>query len=184
MITRRYMDAGDLATPAKPIFKIQDPAHLRLELHVAESLAGAIEMGQSFGVRIGSAGAEIEGAVSEMEPSGDPGSRTFMVKLDLPDTKNVRPGQFGRAYLPRGKREAILVPAEAVIDRGQLSLVFVDDGGKTVLRIVRPGRRVGGDVEILSGLEAGDVIVAAPESGLREGQTIEGKASPSQPAAE
>ena len=173
VITRKLAEAGDLALPGKPLFDIENPAELRLEINVAESLAGALELGQKFRVTVEGAGLDLDGAVSEIAPSAHAGSRTFLVKLDLPQEKGLRAGQFGRAYLPRGEKKAILVPRAAVVQRGQMELVFVAEGSSARLRIVRTGRPMDGDVEILSGLKAGESVVVDPPAALRDGEPLE-----------
>ncbi len=151
---------------------MEDSSLLRLEIHVAEAMAGSLAIGSKFRVEVGGAGADVEGVVSELSPSADVGSRTFLVKLDLPAHESLRAGQFGRAFLPRGNRAALLVPATAVISRGQMDYVFVVAEHTALLRIVSTGATRDGQTEILAGLDGGEVIVAAPPAGLRDGQPL------------
>jgi len=115
----------------------------------------------------------LEGVVSEIAPATDPGSRTFLVKLDLPVTPSLRAGQFGRVAMPVGGTSALRVPASAVVVRGQMELVFVVSEGKARLRIVRTGKHVGGDVELVSGVEAGETLVIENVSDLVDGQPLQ-----------
>ena len=173
IITRRFLEPGDLASPTKALFAMEDSSLLRLEINVAESLAGKIKLGDAFRVKIAGAGADFDGKVTEIAPSADVGSRTFLVKLDLPKKETLRAGQFGRAYLPRGKRNALRVPAGAVITRGQMDYLFVKDAKNIArLRIVRTGENIDGAVEILSGLENGELIVVNPPAKLEDGQPL------------
>lgn len=171
-VTRKFLEPGDLASPERPIFAMEDSSLLRLEIHVAEAMAGALAIGSKFRVEVGGAGAEIEGVVSELSPSADVGSRTFLVKLDLPEHESLRAGQFGRAYLPRGTRPAILVPATAVISRGQMDYVFVVAEETARLRIVSTGPTREGRTEILAGLDGGETVVVSPPPALRDGQPL------------
>lgn len=172
-ITRRFLDPGDLATPARPLFAMEDSSLLRLEINVAESLAGKIKLGDTLRVKVAGAAADFGGKVSEISPSADVGSRTFLIKLDLPEEKALRAGQFGRAYLSRGNRKAIRVPADALVSRGQMDYVFVRDTGNIArLRIVRTGGQADGKVEILSGLDDKEMIVQNPSTELRDGQPL------------
>ncbi len=175
-ITRRFLEPGDLASPARALFSMEDSSLLRLEINVAESLAGKIKPGDVFRVEVAGAGADFDGKVTEIAPSADVGSRTFLVKLDLPKKETLRAGQFGRAYLPRGMRNALRVPAGAVIARGQMDYLFIKDAENIArLRIVRTGGHENGSVEILSGLDDGEQIVLAPPTALRDGQPLENK---------
>ncbi len=172
VVTRKFMDVGDLATPGRPIFSIESEGGLELEIDVAESLAGELRIGQSFEVGIGAIAALTRGEVREIAPSADVVSRTFLVKLGLPEIDELRAGQFGRAYLPRGVRSVIRVPASSVVERGQIDLVWVADQGRARLRIVRAGRRDADRIEIIAGLSDDDVIIDHPPAGLKDGQGI------------
>jgi multidrug efflux pump subunit AcrA (membrane-fusion protein) len=115
---------------------------------------------------------DLEGVVSEIAPAADPGSRTFLVKLDLPSTPSLRAGQFGRVAIPVGGTSALLTPASAVVVRGQMELVFVVSEGHARLRIVKTGRRIGDDVELVSGVDAGESLVVDNPSRLVDGQPL------------
>ena len=173
VVTRRLMEPGDLAAPGKVLFSMEDQSLLRLEIDVAESLAGPVALGQSFRVEVEGAGVDVEGKVSEVAPSADVGSRTFRIKLDFPPSPTLRPGQFGRAFLPRGVRKGLLIPQSSWIRRGQMDYVFVAKEGQAHLRIVRLGRANGQRVEVLSGLDGGERIVINPPADLRDGQPLE-----------
>ena len=171
-ITRKLAEPGDLAIPGRPLFAMEDSSLLRFEINVGESIAGDLDLGDTFRVQIAGAGADFDGTVSELSPSADVASRTFLIKLDLPDQETLRAGQFGRAFLPRGSRKALRVPAASLISRGQMDYVFVARDQIARLRIVRTGRSEEGRVEVLSGLDDGEVIVSAPPAGLRDGQPL------------
>lgn len=171
-ITRKYLEPGDLASPERPIFAMEDSSLLRLEINVAEAMAGDIAIGDKFRVEVGGADAEIDGVVSELSPSADIGSRTFLVKLDLPEHESLRAGQFGRASLPRGNRTAILVPTSALISRGQMDYVFVAAENIAKLRIVSIGESHQERTEILAGLDGGESVVINPPATLRDGQPL------------
>ncbi len=172
-VTRKDMDTGDLAMPGKSLFAMEDSARLRLESHVAESLAGAMQTGDKIRVTVDAAGVDLEGVVAEISPSADTGSRTFLVKIDLPSHDLLRAGQFGRAHIPRGRQRMMEVPEAAVITRGQMEIAFVLEQGRARMRLVRTGQRDGGRVTILSGLDAGETLLLAPEPGLRDGDPVQ-----------
>jgi RND family efflux transporter MFP subunit len=173
-ITRKFLEPGDFASPDRAIFAMEDPSLLRLEINVAESLANSVQLGNPFRIEVAGADADLEGKVSEISPSADVGSRTFLIKLDLPNTEALRAGQFGRAFLPRGNRTAILVPDASVISRGQMDYVFVVAEKIARLRIVRTGKTLEGKTEILAGLDGGETIVLNPSQELQDGQPIAG----------
>lgn len=171
-ITRKLADVGDLAGPGKPLLEMEDSHTLRLEADVPEAAAGTLTLGDRLPVRISPLPTALEGVVSEIAPAADPGSRTFVVKLDLPVTPGLRAGQFGRVAVPVGHSSALRVPAAAVVVRGQMELVFVVGEGKARLRIVKTGKRIGDDVELVSGVDAGESVVIENASTLVDGQPL------------
>ncbi len=173
VVTRKIADVGDFAMPGKPLLEMESPAALRFEADVPEALVDQIAPDASLLVKLNSVAGAIAGKVAEIAPVADPGSRTFLVKLDLPQTAGVRAGQFGRVRVPVGASRTPLVPAAAVSANGQMEFVTVVKDGRAQLRIVKVVRRDDGTVEIISGLDAGEQIVV--EGAARDGQRVEVK---------
>jgi membrane fusion protein, multidrug efflux system len=172
IITRKHADVGDLASPGKPLLEMEDARTLRLEADVPEAVLDRIKLGDRLPVRIAALETNREGVVSEIAPAADPNSRTFLVKLDLPSTPGLRAGQFGRVAMPVGETSALRVPASAVVQRGQMELVFVASNGRAQLRLVKSGKHVGNEVEIVSGLSAGEAVVVEGAGPLQDGQAL------------
>ena len=171
VITRKSADVGDLATPGKALLEMEDPAALRFEADVPEAIIGSIASGAGLTVRTGSV--ETTGTVSEIAPAADAQSRTFLVKLDLPQTPGLRAGQFGRVAVPVSETSVLRIPASALILRGQMEVVFVVQNGRAQLRLVKTGKRFGGEVELVSGIEAKEQVVVENATRLSDGQRLE-----------
>jgi hypothetical protein len=77
--------------------------------------------------------------------------------------------------VPIGERTAVRVPATAVVQRGQLEIVFSVTNQHAQLRLVKTGQRVGDEIEILSGLDAGKTVVISGADQLTDGQPVEAK---------
>ena len=172
VITRKLADVGDLATPGKPLLEMEDTQSLRLEADVPEAIIGRVEMGAKFSVRIEADPNELEGVVSEIAPAGDPNSRTFVVKLDLPPSAGLRTGQFGRVAIPVSTTPVLRVPVSAVIERGQMELIFVVADERAHLRLVKTGKRIGDEVELVSGVEPAEQVVIDGASKLLDDQPV------------
>jgi multidrug efflux pump subunit AcrA (membrane-fusion protein) len=80
---------------------------------------------------------------------------------------------FGRAFFPLASRKVVEVPASAIVERGQLQSVFVAEGGTARTRLVTTGQRANDAVEVLSGLSAGEKVVAPVPTGLEDGARLE-----------
>ena len=106
---------------------------------------------------------DLSGKVAEIVPAADPGSRSFLVKVELPSDTRLRSGLFGRARFPHGERSSLLIPRSAIVERGQLQGVYVLDANQIAgLRYITLGKIAGEQVEVLSGLQAGEKLIVAP----------------------
>ena len=175
VVTKKWVDVGDLAAPGKPLVELEDPSALRLEADVPESLIARVRLGDKLPVRVALLSGGLEGVVSEIAPVSDSSSRTFLVKLDLPTSASLRSGQFARVAVPVDETSALRVPVGAVVQRGQMEMVFVETNRVAHLRLVKTGKRVGDEVELVSGVEAGERVVTEGAAQLRDGQAVEVK---------
>ena len=174
VVTRKIADVGDLAMPGKPLLALEAPQGLRFEADVPEALIDHVKPDAELPVRLNNTTAEpLMGRVTEISPAAEAVSRTFLVKLDLPDRPGLRAGQFGRVQVPVGESTTPLVPQGALSTRGQMEFVTVVKDGRAALRIVRTGRTVGGQVEIIAGLDPGEQVVVS--GAVRDGQPVEVK---------
>ena len=173
VVTRKTAEVGDLATPGKPLLEMEDPTALRLEADIPETLIGRVQAGAKLPVRIPVTGADIEGTVSEIAPAADSNSRTFLVKIELPPGSGLRPGLFGRVVVPTGESTALRVPASAVLQRGQMEVAFVVVSRSAQLRLIKTGKHLGDQIEVISGLSAGEAVAVEGASLLVDGQPVE-----------
>jgi len=175
VVTRRHVNVGDMASPGQPLFEMEDNAHYRLEVQVDESCAARIHVGDAAEIVFdGTSQDPIKGVVDEITSSADTVTRTFNIKVAAPEGMVLRSGTFGRARFDVGQQEAIVVPVSAIVQRGQLTSVFAVDGSSVArMRLVKTGRRLADEIEVLSGLNEGETVVAAPGAEIRDGVHIE-----------
>jgi RND family efflux transporter MFP subunit len=164
VVTERKADLGTLASPGMVIFTVEDTRNYRLEVAVDEGDVGLVRVGQTTPVIIEALGsAELTGKVAQVVPAADPGSRSFLVKITMPKNAQLRSGLFGRAQFARGTRAAILIPRTAIVERGQLQGAYVLDANQIAgMRYLTLGHPVGLNIEVLSGLEPAEKVIAAP----------------------
>ncbi|MBK8481353.1 MAG: efflux RND transporter periplasmic adaptor subunit [Proteobacteria bacterium] len=173
VVTRKLADVGDLASPGRALIELEDPSALRLEIDVPEALIEHVRVGVTLPVRIDTLPELVQGTVTEVGPSSDPNSRTFRAQLDLAGSPVLRSGQFGRALVPTGHTSILRAPLDAVVERGQLEIVFVARDGRAELRLVKTGKRFATTIEIVSGLSAGEAVVVMGAAMLVDGQPLE-----------
>jgi len=174
VVTDKRADAGMLASPGMPIFTIEDTRSYRLGVTVDESELGFVRIEQVSPVTIDALrNAQLSGKVVEIVPAADPASHSFLVKVELPADSRLRSGLFGRARFPRGERPALLIPQASVVERGQLQGIYVLDANQIAsLRYVSLGQSAGEQIEVLSGLQDGEKLVAAPGDRELSGKRI------------
>jgi RND family efflux transporter MFP subunit len=172
-VVEKHVEAGDMAAPGVPFFAIEDLSRVRVAVQVPE--AEVVDLAEGAAATVEILGREQQAEIDRIVPAGDPRSRTFAVQLllDNPDG-NLKSGMFARVGFAGGERQALRVPATAVVERGQLTGLFVVDEGRAArLRWIKTGRRDEGEVEVLSGLQPGESYVLEPPPGLTDGAAVE-----------
>jgi RND family efflux transporter MFP subunit len=185
-VVRRRVDPGSLVRPGAPLFEVEDTAHYELEANLASQVitpgAGGpppIRRGSPVRVELDAVpGKSFSGNVVEMEAGADPSSHSVQVRVALPHDRALQSGLFGRAWFRRGERRAIVVPASAVIERGQIQGVLVADShGVLQWRVVTLGPKIDDHVEVLSGLNDGERVVVNPGTQELEGKRVAASAT-------
>jgi RND family efflux transporter MFP subunit len=163
VVTDRRIEPGDMANPGQPLLAIYDPANMQLEAPVPVRLLAKLPVGQPVEVSLDRPATNFQGRVRQIVSEIDPLSRTQLVKVHIAGTAGaVLPGTFGRLWVADDSRNAVLIPASAVYSIGQIELVQIARDHRAIRRAVRTGPKHDDSVEVLSGLEAGDVVLANP----------------------
>jgi multidrug efflux pump subunit AcrA (membrane-fusion protein) len=178
IVTAKPADVGQMAAPGTPLLSVEDETHYRLEALVEESRIGRIHLGDPVSVSIDALGQKpIAGQVSEIVPALDPASRSYIIKIDLrsPDSSTLfRSGLFGKVRFNTGTKKVLTVPVQSVLERGQLTFVYVVDPAKIAhMRLIQTGKTYGDRVEVLSGLSEGDQVILEPLSAVKDGAAVE-----------
>jgi RND family efflux transporter MFP subunit len=159
MVIDRKIDQGSMASPGMPLLVLEDTSQLKVEAYVDENRLGKFRIGIPAYVIPDGTGVKISGIIGEIVPAVDPASRTYLIKVYV-EGRSLKTGMYVKVLIPEGKKEVLLVPKKAVVERGQLAGVFVkDDSGVVTYRLIKIGMLFGDNVEVLSGLKAGESIV-------------------------
>ncbi len=175
VISEKHLDPGGLALPGVPVVTVEETSQYRLEVPMQESRVSFIRLGQKLEVRVAAAeDGPMHAVVREIEPSADPASRTYLVKVELPTRSRLRSGMYGEVFLESESSEAIWIENASVVRQGQIEGVYVVESGAVArLRLVRLGAVSGSQVEVLSGLQGSEIYVVAPVPGLKDGVRLE-----------
>ena len=163
VVLARNVALGQRFDPYAELFVIADLSRVWILADAFEGDEEVLKPGLVARVAVPATGRTFEATVSRALPQFDPATRTLKVRLEAanPDLA-LRPGMFVDVAVDIETPPAIVVPASAVLDSGSRKTVFVAQGeGLFVPRPVTTGRRYGAEVEILSGLEAGETVVVA-----------------------
>lgn len=173
-IVEKRINLGEMAMPGQPVLKIEDNRHLRLEVTVKEQDLPHIHAGGKAKVLIDALpGKELAGTVAMVVPASDIRTHSFIVKVDVPREKGLITGMYGKALFSTGRRQAVLVPGSAVVETAGITGVYVVGAdGIVSFRMVQLGERQGGEVEVVTGIAAGDRVVADNTLGRIEGRKI------------
>jgi RND family efflux transporter MFP subunit len=173
IVTVKSVDAGTVVMPGTPVLTVEDTARYRLEASLPEEYLPTAKVGDS--VSVSTEHGQFLGRVAEVVSAADVTSHTFQVKIDLPPDGNCRSGEYAQANFPIGEAQRLAVPLSAVVDHGELQGVFVVAAeGRIEYRLVKTGKNFGDQVEILSGLAAGEKVAITQVDRLRDGARVEG----------
>jgi RND family efflux transporter MFP subunit len=163
VVTERRIEPGDLANPGQILLAVYDPTNMQLEVPVPVRLLAKLPVGQTVEVTLDRPATNFQGRVRHIVSEIDPLSRTQLVKVHIEGTAgDVLPGTFGRLWVDDDARQTIVIPASAVYSVGQIELVQSVKANRVMGRTVRTGPKHGADVEVLSGLDAGDQVLVNP----------------------
>lgn len=183
VVTRRSVEVGDLiAANGKELFALAQTDPLRLTLWIPQVYASEITEGQEVTLRIPeSPGRKLTAKVAHAAGALDPVTRTRQVELALPNPDGkLLPGTYGEvSFKLSSTAKALLVPTSTLVT-GQdgTRVVTVGKDNTVSFQNVTVGRDLGRDIEILSGLKSGDVLVSSPSDLLADGETVNPKALP------
>ena len=155
----RLVEPGDTVSPGQAVLRLYDPAALRVEAPVRESLAINLEVGDRLEVAIDAVDQTLSGMIEEIVPYAEPGARALLVKTRLPDDRRLFAGMFARIAVPTGEKTRLVIPVAAVTRIGQLEFVTVYSAGAASRRMITTGENLNeGRIEVLSGLQSGERV--------------------------
>lgn len=176
VVTEKRVEAGDVVAPQTRLFTLADVSVLVVKVGVSELDVVELREGDATSLALDAfPGRAFRGRIRRIFPSADPTTRLVPVEVALggEEAQVARPGFLARVTFALGAREnVVLVPASAVLAGQESQTVFVIEGEKAVRRVVRTGLTSAGRVEILSGLEAGEVVVTIGNHLLRDGMEV------------
>jgi membrane fusion protein (multidrug efflux system) len=171
----RQVSPGAYVKPGDDIANLESLGSMKLDFRVPETYLARLRAGQSLAVRVDAYPDQLfDGAIYAIEPGVDEETRTVLLRARLPNKGNkLRPGLFARVSLVLEQREnALVVPEQAIVPVGQKTFVYRVVDGKAAMTPVTLGLRRPGQVEIVEGVNAGDVVVTDGQLKIRDGAAV------------
>ena len=170
----RYVSEGAYVTAATRVATLQRLERLKVDFSVPEKYATRLRVGSRIQLTVVGAGSRFDGAIYAIDPRIDSATRTVLIRAVCPNPQSrLFPGAFASVSLVLGELDnAVLVPTIAVVPGLNAKTVFVVKDGKAQLRTVVTGTRLEDRVQILAGLEPGEVVVTSGVLQLSPGQRV------------
>jgi RND family efflux transporter MFP subunit len=185
VVTKKYFKQGQLSIPGQPIVMVEDVRSFRVQLAVPDNLLATLKQGQQLEVLLEGADGEQSvtmGKIVVLGAAADAASHTVKAELALTPVPGLFSGRFARIRLPAGAKTTLAIPLSAVLHEGDVSYVWrVSPSGVLAQVPVEIGPARDGQVPVVRGLSADDVIVTAPTPELFAGAHVTGAAAKATP---
>ncbi len=171
----REVSVGDIVSPGQALTSIVAIDPIKVDFRVPELYVGAVQPGQSLQVVLDAfPGERFSGQVYAIDPQVDVQGRSILIRATVPNPDaRLRPGLFARVELVLERfADAVQVPEEAVVPRGGDQFVYRIVDGKAEMTAVKLGIRRGARVQVLEGLDPGDVVITAGQLKVQPGAAV------------
>ncbi len=183
VVTAKMINRGDLVNPGVPLMTIEGNRGYEVATNVSDGQISQIKKGMLLDVEIKSLGKRVKAVVSEISPSavntGGQFGITADLKLDASELKKVFPGMYANVYatlspsLSHTNETTLMVDKSALVERGQLvGLYTVSNQETAILRWIRTGKDYGNEIEVVSGLSAGEEYIISNIDQLVDGLPV------------
>ena len=175
-VARRAVDPGAFVGQNAPVVDVVDIDRVRLVANIVEKDLDQLQAGDETQVEVDAFPGEMfMGRIARVAPVLDPATRTAPIEIEIPNPGfRLKPGMYARVTVTTDERkDALVVPTNAVVDTGGRRGVFLAADNSTVsFRPVSIGVEESTQIEILDGLSEGDRVVTTGAAGLRDGDRV------------
>jgi RND family efflux transporter MFP subunit len=176
LVAKRAVDPGAFVSQSVPVVDVVDVGRVRLVANVVEKDLKQLHAGNATRVQVDAfPGETFTGRIARVSPVLDPTTRTAPIEVEIPNSDyRLKPGMYARVSITTGTRkEALVVPSNAVVDLGGRRGVFQPQNGQAIFRVVQVGLEQPDIVEVLGGLGEHETVVTTGASALRDGDRIQ-----------
>lgn len=174
-ITEKMIDEGALIDPSRPLFVIENNAAPEVQVFVPTSLHKAMKLGDVLAVQVEGEANKLQATVSELSNSASQNGGLFSARLSLIDGADLFNGSYAKVFIPQNaaSKAKVVIPENGLVTRGELIGTYViSKDNKAVLRWIRTGKTFENQVEVLSGLTAGEQIILDAPASVEDGSLL------------
>ena len=165
-------EVGQVVAAGQTVLKLVQTNEFEVAVNIPENKISAVQIGQRVTVDFWATKDIVEGTVREISPMADSASRTFTVKISLPEVRNIQLGMTANvSMLGEISTQAIILPLSAIYQTGNDAQVWLVNGGKVSLKKIEVTAFDANNVQV-RGLNSGDIVVVAGVQKLRDGQEV------------
>ncbi len=176
VIAKRYLDLGGMALPAAPLFEIVNIDTVVATVDVIETHLSELALNQQATIEIDGIDTPMSGTITFISPTLEASRRTASAEVHIDNAKGMlKPGMFAKVTVPiKVHTDALLIPRTSLMGDGNTKTqnVFVVEDNISRRRAVEIGLLQGSEVEVLSGLIAGEAVVTAGQHSLKDGEEV------------
>jgi RND family efflux transporter MFP subunit len=175
LVAKRAVDPGAFVSQNVPVVDVVDVGRVRLVANVVEKDLKELHAGNPTRVQVDAyPGETFAGRIARVSPVLDPTTRTAPIEIEIPNPDyRLKPGMYARVSITTGtKKDALVVPANAVVDLGGRRGVFQPQNGQAVFRVVDVGLEQPDLVEVRGGLSENETVITTGSAALRDGDRI------------
>jgi len=174
-VARRAVDPGAYISQQSPVADVVDITNVRLVANVVEKDLKQMKAGDPTRVQVDAfPGETFKGRIARISPVLDPATRTAPIEIEIPNGDyRLKPGMYARVGITTDvKKDALVVPVNAVVDLGGRRGVFQPQGDSAVFHSVQVGTEEKDLTEILGGVREGDLVITTGAGALRDGDRV------------
>ncbi|MBQ3435254.1 MAG: efflux RND transporter periplasmic adaptor subunit, partial [Selenomonadaceae bacterium] len=164
-------EVGQVVAAGQNVLTLVQTDELEVVVAVPENKISAVQIGQRVTINFWATGEIVGGTVREISPMADSASRTFTVKISLPESSNVQLGMTANVSTREISSGAIILPLSAIYQTGDAAQVWLVNGGKVSLKKIEVTAFDDNNVQV-RGLNSGDIVVVTGVQKLRDGQEV------------
>ena len=171
IISEINAEVGQVVSAGQNILTLVRDDNLEVEINIPENKISEIKLGDECEIKFWANEEILRGEVREISPMADATSRTYAVKIKIPEKNFVKLGMTASATFFEKSLRKIKLPMSAIYQTGEEAQVWVVEGGKVRLKKINVEKILENEVEV-SGIKFGETVVTAGVHKLREGEEV------------